>query len=56
MISFPPRRPSGFVIRDVTDKGVLAALVMATTRSLLRSVMPSGSESPSAILERTNEF
>lgn len=45
----------GIVIGDVTDKGVPAALVMATTRSLLRSAAERFG-SPSAILERTNEL
>ncbi len=45
----------GFVIGDVTDKGVPAALVMATTRSLLRSAAERF-DSPGAILERTNEL
>ena len=45
----------GFVIGDVTDKGVPAALVMATTRSLLRSAAERF-DSPSAVLERTNEL
>ncbi len=45
----------GIVIGDVTDKGVPAALVMATTRTLLRAA----SErliSPGAVLERVNEL
>ncbi len=45
----------GFVIGDVTDKGVPAALVMATTRSLLRSAAERF-DSPGAVLERTNEL
>jgi serine phosphatase RsbU (regulator of sigma subunit)/anti-sigma regulatory factor (Ser/Thr protein kinase) len=45
----------GFVIGDVTDKGVPAALVMATTRSLLRSAAERY-DSPGAVLERTNEL
>ncbi|MCA9866392.1 MAG: SpoIIE family protein phosphatase [Anaerolineae bacterium] len=53
-ISYPDGR-LGFVIGDVTDKGVPAALVMATTRSLLRSAAERF-ESPSAILERTNDL
>lgn len=53
-IPYPDGR-LGFVIGDVTDKGVPAALVMATTRSLLRSAAERF-ESPSAILERTNEL
>lgn len=45
----------GLVVGDVTDKGVPAALVMATTRTLLRAA----SErliAPSAVLERVNEL
>lgn len=45
----------GFIIGDVTDKGVPAALVMATTRSLLRSAAERF-DSPGPILERTNEL
>lgn len=52
-IPYPDGR-LGFVIGDVTDKGVPAALVMATTRSLLRSATERY-DSPSGILERTNE-
>ncbi len=43
----------GFVIGDVTDKGVPAALVMATTRSLLREAAQQMSE-PAYVLERVN--
>ena len=52
-IHYPDGR-IGFVIGDVTDKGVPAALVMATTRSLLRSAVERF-DSPGAILERTND-
>ncbi|HEX6482575.1 MAG TPA: SpoIIE family protein phosphatase [Ktedonobacteraceae bacterium] len=44
----------GLVIGDVTDKGVPAALVMATTRSILRSVAQR-LISPSEVLERVND-
>jgi serine phosphatase RsbU (regulator of sigma subunit)/anti-sigma regulatory factor (Ser/Thr protein kinase) len=44
----------GFIVADVTDKGVPAALVMATTRSILRAAAER-LESPGAVLERTNE-
>jgi len=44
----------GFVIGDVTDKGVPAALVMATTRTLLR-VIGERLVTPGAVLERVNE-
>jgi hypothetical protein len=45
----------GIVIGDVTDKGVPAALVMATTRSILRSVA-QGSVTPGKVLERANDL
>ncbi len=45
----------GIVIGDVTDKGIPAALVMATTRSLLRGAAER-LRSPSAVLERANEL
>jgi len=45
----------GIVIGDVTDKGVPAALVMATTRSILRSTA-SVSLSPGKVLEQANDL
>ena len=45
----------GLVIGDVTDKGVPAALVMATTRSILRTAAQGG-VSPGTVLERANEL
>ncbi|GAC1568145.1 MAG: hypothetical protein NVS3B14_16410 [Ktedonobacteraceae bacterium] len=45
----------GIVIGDVTDKGVPAALVMATTRSILRSTARA-SISPGKLLEQTNNL
>ncbi len=45
----------GIVIGDVTDKGVPAALVMATTRSILRSTARA-SVSPGKVLEQTNDL
>ncbi len=45
----------GIVIGDVTDKGVPAALVMATTRSILRSIAHK-SLSPGKVLEQTNNL
>jgi serine phosphatase RsbU (regulator of sigma subunit)/anti-sigma regulatory factor (Ser/Thr protein kinase) len=45
----------GLVIGDVTDKGVPAALVMATTRSVLRSVAQRV-ERPGAVLEQANDL
>ncbi len=44
-----------FLVADVTDKGVPAALVMATTRSLLRSTAERFT-SPGMVLERTNNL
>jgi serine phosphatase RsbU (regulator of sigma subunit)/anti-sigma regulatory factor (Ser/Thr protein kinase) len=44
----------GFVIGDVTDKGVPAALVMAATRSVLRASAQRLIE-PGVVLERVNE-
>ncbi|MEZ4592996.1 MAG: SpoIIE family protein phosphatase [Chloroflexota bacterium] len=44
----------GFVVADVTDKGVPAALVMATTRTLLRAAAER-LEAPGAVLARTND-
>jgi serine phosphatase RsbU (regulator of sigma subunit)/anti-sigma regulatory factor (Ser/Thr protein kinase) len=53
-ISFPDGR-LGMVIADVTDKGVPAALVMATTRSILRSAAERWS-SPGQILRQANNL
>lgn len=50
-----PEGKIGIVVGDVTGHGVPAALVMATTRSLIRSDAPR-QVSPSAVLERANEF
>src|SRR5215467_2550129 len=44
----------GLVIGDVTDKGVPAALLMATTRSVLRAVAQR-LVAPGQVLERVNE-
>ena len=44
----------GLVVGDVTDKGVPAALVMATTRTLLRAVA-GRIASPGEVLERVND-
>jgi serine phosphatase RsbU (regulator of sigma subunit) len=52
-LQFPDGR-LGLVIADVTDKGVPAALVMATTRTLLRAAAER-LISPSEVLERANE-
>jgi len=45
----------GLVVGDVTDKGVPAALVMATTRSILRAAAQR-MDSPSPVLEHTNDM
>lgn len=45
----------GVIIADVTDKGVPAAMVMATTRSILRSVAEN-TLSPGKVLARANEL
>src|SRR5205823_10144518 len=45
----------GIVIGDVTDKGVPAALVMATTRSILRSVALVR-VAPGKVLEQANNL
>jgi serine phosphatase RsbU (regulator of sigma subunit)/anti-sigma regulatory factor (Ser/Thr protein kinase) len=44
----------GFIVADVTDKGVPAALVMATTRTLLRAAAERLA-APGAVLARTND-
>jgi serine phosphatase RsbU (regulator of sigma subunit) len=58
-IPFPHDR-LGIVVGDVTDKGVPAALVMATTRTTLRatalSMAAEDNISPGALLARVNEF
>jgi serine phosphatase RsbU (regulator of sigma subunit)/anti-sigma regulatory factor (Ser/Thr protein kinase) len=46
----------GIVIGDVTDKGVPAALVMATTRSILRASAAQAGASPGHVLGRANEL
>ncbi len=45
----------GILVADVTDKGVPAALVMATTRSILRAVSERLSE-PGDVLARVNDL
>lgn len=52
-ISFEDGRVA-IVIGDVTDKGIPAALVMATTRSILRAVAQQ-EVTPSEVLERVND-
>lgn len=51
-ISFPDGR-LGIIVGDVTDKGVPAALVMATTRSILRAAAER-LVAPGAVLARVN--
>ncbi len=45
----------GLIVGDVTDKGVPAALMMATTRSVLRTVAER-LVSPGQVLERANDL
>lgn len=45
----------GLVVGDVTDKGVPAALVMATTRSVMRAAA-SRLDSPGSVLQRVNDL
>lgn len=52
LIALPDAR-MGIVIGDVTDKGVPAALVMATTRAVMRATALQGS-SPGEVLEKVN--
>jgi serine phosphatase RsbU (regulator of sigma subunit)/anti-sigma regulatory factor (Ser/Thr protein kinase) len=53
-LNFPDGK-LGIVIGDVTDKGVPAAMVMATTRSMIRAAAEQ-LVSPSAVLERVNNI
>jgi serine phosphatase RsbU (regulator of sigma subunit) len=46
----------GIVLGDVTDKGIPAALVMATTRSMLRAIAAQPSASPGEVLAQVNEL
>lgn len=50
-----PGGQTGIVVGDVADKGVPAALVMATTHSVLRAKAP-GLASPSEVLEHANDL
>ena len=53
-LEFPDGR-LGIVIADVTDKGVPAALVMATTRTIIRATAER-IVSPGEVLQRTNDL
>lgn len=53
-LKFPDGR-LGVVIADVTDKGVPAALVMATTRTIIRATAER-IVSPGEVLQRTNDL
>jgi len=44
----------GIVLGDVTDKGIPAALVMATTRSMVRAVAAQPEASPGDVLAQVN--
>jgi hypothetical protein len=44
----------GIVLGDVTDKGIPAALVMATTRSMLRAIAAQPAASPGDVLAQVN--
>jgi serine phosphatase RsbU (regulator of sigma subunit) len=44
----------GLVIGDVAGEGVPAALLMATTRTVIRSVVAQGSTAPSEVLAKAN--
>jgi serine phosphatase RsbU (regulator of sigma subunit) len=45
----------GLVVGDATGKGVPAALVMASTRSMLRAVAQASAYSPGDVLSRVND-
>src|SRR3712207_2930291 len=46
----------GMVVGDATGKGVPAALVMSSTRSLLRAVARASDYSPGEVLEQVNDL
>jgi PAS domain S-box-containing protein len=46
----------GFVVGDASGKGIPAALVMASTRSVLRTVAQGGGVAPGQVLEEANEI
>jgi serine phosphatase RsbU (regulator of sigma subunit) len=45
----------GLVVGDATGKGVPAALVMASARSMLRAVAQASAYSPGKVLSRVND-
>jgi phosphoserine phosphatase RsbU/P len=51
-----PRDHQGLVVADVADKGVPAALFMAVSRTLTRSVAIGGHRTPAEALKRVNEL
>src|SRR5205085_2553670 len=46
----------GLVVGDVAGEGVPAALLMATTRTVLRSVVAQGATAPGEVLARANSL
>lgn len=46
----------GIVIGDATDKGVPAALMMATTHTMLRTAVQTAASSPGSVLARVNDL
>jgi serine phosphatase RsbU (regulator of sigma subunit) len=51
-----PNGQLGLVIGDVAGDGVPAALLMATTRTILRSIVSQGVLSPGEVLARANDL
>jgi serine phosphatase RsbU (regulator of sigma subunit)/predicted ester cyclase len=51
-----PEDRLGLVVGDATGKGVPAALVMSSTRSLLRAVARASEYSPGEVLEQVNDL
>jgi len=49
------KRAVGLVVGDATGKGVPAALVMASARSMLRAVAQGTEHSPGSVLGRVND-
>jgi serine phosphatase RsbU (regulator of sigma subunit)/putative methionine-R-sulfoxide reductase with GAF domain len=54
-LPIPISQPLGFVVADVSDKGVPAAMFMTLSRSLMRAAALDGS-SPSVALSRANRW